>query len=264
MAKQSRPPEPRPAEITVETKKQAIPKLRRRIEELKAFDVSSVKERYDPRLKALEDKIDDVLVGIFGNDTVEYNRYRVYRLDEAPTSSMYETPINQVHDGIKNGIATAITNLETIISLFQEQIEDLGESPTGRATRAFSSMDIHPNILIASGNLFKDGHYSNAVEDACKALDALVKMRSGNYDLSGTSLMQTVFSSNSPVLKFNNLVTDTEKSEQQGMMFLYSGAMLALRNPRAHEIIKDDPEIAIEFIGFISLLAKSLDRTTKS
>ena len=71
--------------------------------------------------------------------------------------------------------------------------------------------------------------------------------------------MQTVFSTKTPVLRFNDLKTKTDLDEQQGMMFLYSGAMLALRNPRAHELIQDDPERALEYIGFLSLLAKSLE-----
>jgi hypothetical protein len=48
------------------------------------------------------------------------------------------------------------------------------------------------------------------------------------------------------------------------MMFLYAGAMLALRNPRAHELIQDDPKQALEYIGFLSLLAKLLDRARRS
>ncbi len=46
-------------------------------------------------------------------------------------------------------------------------------------------------------------------------------------------------------------------------MHLYEGAMLALRNPRAHKLVEDDPERAMEFIAFVSLLAKLLDETQK-
>ena len=71
-----------------------------------------------------------------------------------------------------------------------------------------------------------DGHYSQAVENACKGLDMLVKMRSMRDDPSGTELMQLVFSPESPVLKFSDQQNDSEKSQQQGMMFLFAGAML--------------------------------------
>ena len=76
--------------------------------------------------------------------------------------------------------------------------------------------------------------------------------------------MQAVFSVKNPILTFNSLQSDTDKSEQQGMMFLYAGAILGLRNPRAHEIVKDDPQKALELIAFLSFLAKSLDRTQKT
>jgi hypothetical protein len=41
-------------------------------------------------------------------------------------------------------------------------------------------------------------------------------------------------------------------------------AMLALRNPRARELIRDDFEQALEYIGFLSFLAKLLDRAERT
>ena len=46
-------------------------------------------------------------------------------------------------------------------------------------------------------------------------------------------------------------------------MMMFSGAVTGLRNPRAHKIINDDPEKALEFVAFISLLAKLADKATK-
>jgi hypothetical protein len=34
------------------------------------------------------------------------------------------------------------------------------------------------------------------------------------------------------------------------------GAVVGLRNPRAHKLIQDDAERALEFIAFVSLLAR--------
>ncbi|HEV8645782.1 MAG TPA: TIGR02391 family protein [Burkholderiales bacterium] len=119
---------------------------------------------------------------------------------------------------------TAISNLATAIEILEEKIGDVGASPTGRARKAFTDFDLHPEIAEAAAQLFMDGHYANAVEDACKVLDGLVKVRSNKFESSGTELVQTVFSPKNPVLAFNNLATPTDQSEQQGMMFLYSGA----------------------------------------
>jgi uncharacterized protein Ymh len=46
-------------------------------------------------------------------------------------------------------------------------------------------------------------------------------------------------------------------------MMMFSGAVSGLRNPRAHGFIHDDPERALEFIAFVSLLAKLLDQAKR-
>ena len=88
-------------------------------------------------------------------------------------------------------------------------------------------------------------------------------MRSGRFDLSGTDLMMKVFSPNAPILKFNEPRTESDKSEQQGPMFLFAGAILAVRNPRAHGVIEDDAENALDH-RFLSLLAKMADKADKT
>ena len=264
MARQIKPEQPHSANLAPSQMKAALPILKRRISELQAIDVNTIQDRGEARFDALEQKVDTTLVDIFGNDTVEYRRFAVSNLDTSSWNMMGETSIYEVREGYKQGIEQAISNLQTIVELFEEKITDLGETPAGRALKALGGLEIHPEIERAVAKLFRDGHYANAVEDACKVLDGLVKIRSGRYDLSGTELMQNVFSPKNPVLKFSDLQTQTEQSEQQGMMFLYAGAMLALRNPRAHEIIEDDPEKALEYIAFLSLLAKSLDKTKRA
>jgi uncharacterized protein (TIGR02391 family) len=264
MVRRAIPEQPQPANLAPEHMKRAIPILKRRIAELEEIDVNTIQERGEPRFEALEQKIDSTLVDIFGNNTVEYHRFSIYGLDTTGVYMMHEAPLHAVIEGHKRGIQQAVSKLKTIIELFEEKVGDLGESPDGRALKAFGALNIHPEIARAVTKLFKDGHYANAVEDACKVLDGLVKTRSGRHDISGTELMQNVFSAKNPTLKFNDLQTETDKSEQQGMMFLYAGAMLAFRNPRAHQIIEDDPEKALEYIAFLSLLAKSLNKAERA
>lgn len=264
MVRRNQPVQPQRANLTPDQMKVAIPKLQRRIAELKEIDINTIEERGEARFDAFEQKIDSTLVDIFGNNTVEYRRFSIDRLDTASINLMYETPLHEVREGYKRGVEQAISNLQTIVELFEEKITDLGETPAGKVLKALGELEIHPEIERAVAKLFRDGHYANAVEDACKVLDGLVKIRSGRCDISGTELMQNVFSPKNPVLKFSDLQTQTEQSEQQGMMFLYAGAMLALRNPRAHGIIEDDPEKALEYIAFLSLLAKSLDKAKRA
>ena len=259
-----KPPQTQPsaANLSVEQMRTAIPKLERRIRELEEFDPSSLTQRSDPRLEALENKLDDTLADVFGHGSLEYNRFSPRSLDTAGYNVMYETPLRDVIQSVLESKQREILKLRTIIELFNEKLEDGGESPASRACRAFGELDLHPEIERACSKLFADGHYTESVENACKVLDMLVKMRSMRTDPSGTELMQLVFSPKSPILKFNEQQNDSEKSEQQGMMYLYAGVMLALRNPRAHGLVQDHPENAIGYISFISMLAKALDRTS--
>jgi uncharacterized protein (TIGR02391 family) len=243
----------------------AIPKIDRRIADLDSFDVDSVNDRRDPRIDALEKQLDALLVSVFGVGTVEYDRYYrdVTKLDTASVNFYHGTPIGEVREGVRRGISTAKAHLEAIKAGFLEELGDAGRSSTGKALRAYEGLELHPVIERASGSLFRDGHYANAVEDAVKALNALVRLNSGVDDKDGTALMEYVFSAKGPILKFNSLSDNPDIDEQKGFMMLFSGAVAGLRNPRSHKIIKDDPEMALEFVAFVSLLAKMADRTTK-
>jgi uncharacterized protein (TIGR02391 family) len=243
----------------------AIPKLRKRISELQEFDVESIQERGDPKIIALETKLNNTLEEIFG-DSNQCLVFRYNYLDTAPEriGEGYRgksVPLNIVIAGYRKGIDNAVINTESIIEYFEEEIEDFRETPSERALKAFGELELHPEIEQAVSKLFQDGHYSDAVFNACKVLDKLVQDRSRITDLSGTDLMNKVFSSKKPFLRFNDLQNSNERNEQEGMMFLYSGAMKVIRNPRAHNIIEDNPESAFEHIVFLSFLAKTLDKT---
>jgi uncharacterized protein (TIGR02391 family) len=255
------PLQPSAANLSAEQMRAAIPKLERRIRELEEFDPKSLTHRDDPRLEALENKLSDTVIGVFGHETLEYHRFCPRSLDTAGYNMYTETSLHKVIQSVQDSKQREILNLRTIIELFNEKLEDGGESPASRARRTFGELDLHPEIERACSKLFADNHYAESVETACKVLDMLVKLRSMRTDPSGTELMQLVFSPKSPILRFNEQQNDSEKSEQQGMMYLYAGAMLAIRNPRAHGLLEDHPENAISYISFISTLAKALDRT---
>lgn len=125
--------------------------------------------------------------------------------------------------------------------------------------------NLHPEISKVSQELFKDGHYAQAIEEAFKKVISLVKKKSGRKDLDGFNLMSTVFSKQKPLLKFNSLSDRTEEDEQQGWMHLYQGAVLGIRNVKAHSnAVQKDSKKASEYLCFASLLCRRLDETKKS
>jgi len=53
--------------------------------------------------------------------------------------------------------------------------------------------------------------------------------------------------------------TESGKNEQEGYMFLFAGAMQALRNPKAHANLNIDEGRAIHHLIVASLLMSKLD-----
>jgi uncharacterized protein (TIGR02391 family) len=263
VTKKAAPAAPRPANLSADAMREAIPKLQRRIVDLEAFDPQAIRQRFDPQVEALDTKLEDTVAGIFGTDTVEYARFQTSGLDTAGVSWGGQIPHQEVIAGLMRGKERQLANLRTIIELFQEKLEDGADTPASKARRAFGDLDLHLDIARECAQLFQDGHYSQAVETGCKVLEMMVKLRTMRSDPSGTELMQLVFSQKNPILKFSDQQNDSEKSEQQGMMYLFAGAMLALRNPRAHGLVTDHPERAVEYLSFLSMLARSLDRTQR-
>jgi uncharacterized protein (TIGR02391 family) len=134
---------------------------------------------------------------------------------------------------------------------------------TADVNALYESLQLHPRIRDASESLFKDGHLAEAIFSAYKALANYVKEKSGLRELDGTDLMAAAFNENNPVIRLNELRTETDRTEQYGFKFLYIGAYQGVRDPKAHdEIVQDDPYKTLEYLSFASLLAKRVDEGT--
>lgn len=255
----------RSANLSEQQKQVAINKIDRMLKSLSIFDVKTIIERSDSRIRVLADNLDKLLVDIFDHDTVDYERYsHIKHLD---TESIFLGPdhidMGRVRQAIKGSVKLAIDTLSSIKQGFVDDLQDTELDKPSRILKAYNGLELHSVIAKVSNDLYKNGHYADAVEAAAKRLVNYVKEKSIIKDKDGSSLMQHVFSPNNPILKFNSLQTQSDKDEQQGYMHLFTGAVMGIRNPRAHENIVDDPEEALEYIAFISLLAKRLDKTIK-
>lgn len=137
--------------------------------------------------------------------------------------------------------------------------------PIGVSTEPLDFFDVlvtHPLLTSATRQLFADQHYTRAVEQGFKAVNSLVKHRTGFTD-EGRPLMERAFSPNGPKLAVNSLTTRTEKDEQTGTMFLYAGAMAGIRNVRTHDINHiDDASTALELLGFANYLMRIAQTAT--
>ena len=125
---------------------------------------------------------------------------------------------------------------------------------------------VHPEVVkYCRAELMQD-NYFHAVFEATKGLAQRIRDMSG-VDGDGAVLVDRVFSASQPVLAFNSLRTETEKSEHRGFVQLLKGCFAAVRNPRAHEprILWEGEDDAADYFTLISLLRRKLDncRTTK-
>lgn len=139
--------------------------------------------------------------------------------------------------------------------------DQAGREKSGRTIlERFDEVVINEALRSASRRLFADGHYARAVEEAFKCMNNEVKRKSEVLDSDGSGLMKRAFSANSPILRLNDLRTDSDRDEQLGYMEIYSGVMTGIRNPRAHEhMLEDDPDVAIELLTVANHLMRRLD-----
>jgi Protein of unknown function (Hypoth_ymh) len=67
--------------------------------------------------------------------------------------------------------------------------------------------------------------------------------------------MQTVFSPKKPIVVLSN-----NPDKQMGYMWMFSGAVMGVRNPNAHRLdVLSDPNHAFEWLAFSSVLFRLID-----
>lgn len=127
----------------------------------------------------------------------------------------------------------------------------------------FEIRNYHTEIIKHSKNQFLMQNYFHAAFEASKAFNNSVKSKAQS-DKDGQDLMMAVFSANG-VLKLNSGQTETERNVQDGVKFLSSGLMRAVRNPTAHKPALDWPinkQECLDFLSMISFLYHQLDKST--
>jgi len=125
---------------------------------------------------------------------------------------------------------------------------------------------IHPSVEKAARKRLENGHYSDAVEAAMKALIVTVKTiyrEKANEELDGVALMRKAFSPQRPTIILENQDSQIGRDIQQGYMDLFAGAIAGIRNPKAHDVIEIDEKRAIHHLFLASLLFYKLDERPK-
>jgi uncharacterized protein (TIGR02391 family) len=238
-------------------KRKAIELLRQLIDEIPHLRTL----KYDnPELKPWVDRVKNILSLAFDDDDYQKFVHAKLRLNMLIMG-------DEIHrSDYDHNLTTRKTVLQSIID--KHELLETKTQPTSKREPEdtdelllylFDSMQFHPKIVKASKKLFKDGHYSDAIFRAFTEVNNSVKAKTRS-ELDGKALMAQAFRIENPLIKLNELETQSERDEQEGFMFLFMGAMVGIRNPKAHDnIIQIDPLRTLEYLALASLLMKRVE-----
>lgn len=134
----------------------------------------------------------------------------------------------------------------------------------GRLRKALQDRGVHGDVLaFCRAELLQD-NYFHAVFEATKSVAEKIRIKSGLAS-DGSELVDRAFglgSTGIPLLAFNSLRTETERSEHTGLMNLIKGMFGVFRNVTAHApkvawpIVEQD---AMDLLVLASFLHRRLD-----
>jgi uncharacterized protein (TIGR02391 family) len=261
--RRTEPPPVEPREFrSVEEIASGIAKLERRIQELEGLDVAAATLNDTGADDVVRSNVRETIRDVFGSNSPEFNEHQYIDLWAGPMHVGMHP--RQIVEGTERGRRQVIGILNGLIGRLREKQQELvGSGMTPAPSSYFDRLNVQPRILEVSRDLFMDGYHWEAVFAAAKALVNYIKERSGRHDLDGAPLVRAVFSRNDPVLAFNILGDQTDLDEQEGMMHLFEGAVLGIRNPGGHSFPEGPQQRALEYISLLSLLAYRVQEATR-
>ncbi len=158
-------------------------------------------------------------------------------------------------------MANSLELFEVVVRRARSVTEARSE-PLG-GSHPFDDRNIHTKIQSTSKDLFDDGHYALATFEAYKLLDKEVAAMS-KLNESGVKLMMKAFSVQSPLIRLTDMASTSETDEQEGYKFIFSGSVMAIRNPRGHEYgVRELPTECLDHLSLASLLLRRLENAKK-
>ena len=143
------------------------------------------------------------------------------------------------------------------------------ESRAGRLKGELLKRSVHPDILkLCRAELLQE-NYFHAVLEATKSVSDKIRVKSGltgdAAELADEAL--GLGKTGVPFLAFNSLQTDSEQSEQKGLLNLMKGMFGTFRNPAAHaprvswNMTEQD---ALDLLTMASFLHRRLDAAART
>lgn len=170
-----------------------------------------------------------------------------------PIENIFQVPYGMTYE-VRNAL---IDMLNKTIGVLQSK-EEISKSVKDNI---WSIM--HPEIIRVAQQRFESEQYADAVEAAFKEINTRVKnmyLEKNGETKDGADLMFSAFHANNPVLCFDFSTSPFSKDDiQKGYMHMFAGAMMGIRNPKAHANEMITKEDALRKLAFASMLMYKLD-----
>lgn len=153
MARRSTPVKQQ-ASLTPEQIRVSIERLKRRVEDVRKFNPGNVHDQYNiPDVEALSASIDEALSRTFGNETVDYERYKnASYFDNGPHNYAYDVPISEVRQSLSKSRARNIALLEQAIAALEERLQEEAATTTSNPAAATSVSITSKRIFVVHGH----------------------------------------------------------------------------------------------------------------
>jgi len=127
--------------------------------------------------------------------------------------------------------------------------------------RRLEQYDLHDALRPEPLQLFRDGHFNEAVRRASERFETVVRDQSDElHHRSGRALMAQAFRPDGGALSLSGVEAQNERDFQEGYQFLTMGMMAAIRNVFSHgDEERRPPEECFEMLMFLNWLFGRLD-----
>lgn len=126
----------------------------------------------------------------------------------------------------------------------------------------YNTRNLHTLLEKSCKKTFIDGHFRECIINGVLAVLNEIKRETGRVDIDGSDLINNVFSPNNPILETSSFRLG-DKTEQEGVHYLFNGFVSAIRNQFMHrDIYIGNPFLAIEYLSFLNFLLIILDNVS--
>jgi len=137
------------------------------------------------------------------------------------------------------------------------------EQRASRFKHKLENRNVHSHIYKYSKAELLVENYFHSVFEAIKSIADRIRKMTG-LSIDGATLIDTAFATDNPLIKINDLLTSTDRSEHLGLANLIKGLFGLIRNPTAHEPkikFEIDEDEALDIMTTISYVHKLFDKS---